>query len=159
MSVTDVHVRPADARDQEALCAFNAAIALETEALRLDPATLARGVSEGLADPRRARYFVAEVDGAIAGCLMLTLEWSDWRAGYWWWIQSVYVDRPFRRSGVYRAMHSHVAALAAATGDVVGLRLYAERHNLTAHRTYLALGMRDSHYQVFEQLTSEQGVT
>lgn len=151
MSGGSIIVRAATAADVPVLCAFNAAMALETEALALDSATLQRGVALGLADPARARYFLAEADGQAAGCLMLTLEWSDWRAGFWWWIQSVYVPPAFRRRGVYRALHAHVATLAAAADEVVGLRLYAERENHTAHRTYAAVGMHDSHYVVFEQ--------
>lgn len=159
MNKPDIHVRGANQSDLGVLCAFNAAMALETEALQLDPGTLERGVSQGLAEPTRARYFVAESGGAVAGCLMLTLEWSDWRAGNWWWIQSVYVHPSFRRCGVYRALHTHVAELASVAADVVGLRLYAERGNHGAHSTYTALGMHDSHYQVFEQLTRQGEVT
>ncbi len=159
MSTGPFEVRAATATDLAVLCAFNAAMALETEALALDPATLERGVALGLADPARARYFVAESRGLAAGCLMLTQEWSDWRAGFWWWIQSVYVPPACRRHGVYRALHAHVAALAAAAEGVVGLRLYAERDNHGAHRTYVAVGMQDSHYQVFEQLTRSAPVT
>ena len=155
MSTDDIRVRAGTHADLAVLCAFNAAIALETEALQLDPATLERGVALGLADAARARYFVAESGGRVAGCLMLTLEWSDWRAGFWWWIQSVYVHPECRRRGVYRALHTHVAQLAASAADVVGLRLYAERDNHGAHRTYAAMGMHDSHYQVFEQLTGK----
>lgn len=153
MKPRDIAVRAGTAADLATLCCFNAAMALETEALRLDPVTLERGVAAGLADPERARYFIAQSADAVAGCLMLTMEWSDWRAGFWWWIQSVYVAPEFRRRGVYRALHTHVAELAADAEGVVGLRLYAEHANAVAHRTYLALGMLDSHYQVFEQLT------
>lgn len=153
MTDPEILVRAAVAGDKARLCAFNAAMAKETEQLELDAATLERGVAEGLADPGRARYFMAECDGQVAGCLMLTLEWSDWRAGFWWWIQSVYVAPGFRRRGVYRALHTHVAKLAASVADVVGLRLYVERANRGAQETYAALGMHDSRYLVFEQRT------
>jgi len=153
MTDSKILVRAAVAGDLAHLCAFNAAMARETEGLELDGATLERGVAQGLADAARARYFVAECEGQPAGCLMLTLEWSDWRAGFWWWIQSVYVAPGFRRQGVYRALHTHVANLASSVVDVVGLRLYVERANLGAQQTYAALGMHDSRYQVFEQHT------
>ncbi len=151
MSGSPILVRAALPHDLALLCDFNAAMARETEGLDLDAATLERGVAEGLADPGRARYFMAECDGQVAGCLMLTLEWSDWRAGYWWWIQSVYVVPGLRRRGVYRALHTHVGELAASVAGVVGLRLYVERANVGAQRTYGALGMHDSGYLLFEQ--------
>jgi len=147
-------VRRADTADLDTICAFNAAMALETEGRSLDPGTLRRGVEGGLADSSRARYFVAEWAGEASGCLMLTLEWSDWRAGFWWWIQSVYVRPEARRAGVYRALHAHVLVLARQDPEVVGLRLYVERNNQIAHNTYEALGMHDAHYGVYEQLSS-----
>lgn len=153
MTDSGVVVRAAVAADLADLCRFNAAMARETESLELDTRTLEKGVALGLADPSRARYFVAECAGQTAGCLMLTLEWSDWRAGFWWWIQSVYVEPRFRRRGVYRALHTHVAELAASVADVVGLRLYVERANTGAQQTYEALEMHDSRYLVFEQRT------
>ncbi len=147
-----VHVRPANSADIDALCAFNAAMALETEGRELDSETLRTGVGKGLADPSRARYFVAERGAAVVGCLMLTQEWSDWRAGFWWWIQSVYVLPDQRRTNVYRTLHAHVLELARSDAEVIGLRLYVERGNSGAQRTYLAQGMVDAHYCVFEQV-------
>ena len=87
---------------------------------------------------------------------MLTYEWSDWRNGLWWWIQSVYVKPECRRQGVYRALYAHVQALAENDGDVQGIRLYVEKENQTAQQTYLSLGMHDSHYRVFEQTTRKR---
>lgn len=153
MTQSTVVVRAALPGDLAHLCAFNAAMARETEGLELDAATLERGVAQGLADPARARYFMAECEDRLAGCLMLTLEWSDWRAGFWWWIQSVYVAPGFRRRGVYRSLHTHVAVLASSVADVVGLRLYVDNVNTGAQRTYEALGMYESRYQLFEQHT------
>ncbi len=134
------------------------AMARETEHKALDPDTVRAGVARGIADPRRARYFVAMHDaqagrdtlGRPVGTLMLTSEWSDWRNGDWWWIQSVYVLPDARRQGVYAALYRHVEALARATSDVVGLRLYVERDNAAALRTYERLGMADAGYRVFE---------
>ena len=126
-------------------------MAWETEHKRLDPTTIRRGVAEGVADPMRARYFIAERDGVAAGTLMLTTEWSDWRAGWWWWIQSVYVDPDFRRRGVYRALYAHVLALAEADPEVRGLRLYVEQENTNARRTYEYLGMQNPGYAMYEK--------
>jgi GNAT superfamily N-acetyltransferase len=138
-----------DDRDWLADCAV--AMALETEHKRLDPRTVRAGVAAGIADPATARYFVATVAGGTpAGTLMLTREWSDWRNGDWWWIQSVYVVPANRRRGVFAALYRHVEARARATPGVVGLRLYVERGNAAARGTYLALGMAVAGYDILE---------
>lgn len=145
-------------RDWLADCAI--ALAWDTERKRLDPDTIRAGIAAGLADPAKARYFVAMHDAALAGAetigiavgtLMLTSEWSDWRNGDWWWIQSVYVLPSQRRQGVFAALYRHVEAQARASSGVIGLRLYAEQDNATAHHTYAALGMHDAGYRMFEQ--------
>ena len=153
-------VRPAVPADTDLLAQWAAAMAWETEHKRLDPGTVRAGVAAGIADPRRARYFVAMDDAAVAGhetiatavgTLMVTREWSDWRNGDWWWIQSVYVPPEQRRRGVFAALYRHVEAQARATPGVVGLRLYVERHNEAAQRTYAALGMVDAGYALLER--------
>ena len=148
--MTDLSVRAATAADVDLLATWAEAMAWETEHKQLNPSTVRRGVALGLADPARARYFVAEREGQPAGTLMLTTEWSDWRAGWWWWIQSVYVPPAHRRGGVLRALYRHVHAQAAATKEVCGLRLYVERDNAVAQKTYESLGMEDAGYRMFE---------
>ena len=154
-----LRIRDADADDRVLLTQWASAMAWETEHKRLDPATLAAGIAAGLEDPARARYFIAMSEVALAGretiaeavgTLMLTREWSDWRNGDWWWIQSVYVPAARRRQGVFAALYRHAEALARATPGVVGLRLYVERDNENAQRTYVALGMVDAGYRIFE---------
>jgi ribosomal protein S18 acetylase RimI-like enzyme len=153
-------IRDAVAADLELLAQWAQAMAWETEHKRLDADTVRAGVAAGLADPGRARYFVAMHDAALAGhetvgiatgTLMLTREWSDWRNGDWWWIQSVYVAPAHRRQGVFAALYRHVEAQARATPGVVGLRLYVEKANAAAQRTYAALGMQDAGYAMYEQ--------
>jgi RimJ/RimL family protein N-acetyltransferase len=146
-----LRVRPARASDLEALVAFNRAMAHETERKRLDAATVRRGVRRALRDAGRGRYFVAERGGRIAGALLLTREWSDWRDGWFWWIQSVYVEPSERRRGVYTSLHRAILSRARSSRDVVGIRLYVEQHNRRAQRVYAALGMRPAGYLVFEQ--------
>ncbi len=151
-------IRPAVATDAAWLAACAIAMAQETEAKALDAQTVQAGIEAGLADPAKARYFVAMHDaragadtlGVPAGTLMLTREWSDWRNGDWWWIQSVYVMPEFRRHGVFAALYHHVEALARATPGVIGLRLYVEHHNAAAQAVYARLGMRDGGYRVLE---------
>ncbi|UZW60924.1 GNAT family N-acetyltransferase [Lysobacter enzymogenes] len=157
--MTHLRIRDAAPADCDLIAQWMLAMAWETEHKRLDPATVHAGVGAGLADPAKARYFVAmreaqtaghETIAVPAGTLMLTREWSDWRNGEWWWIQSVYVDPTQRRQGVYDALHSHVAALAQADPAVIGLRLYVERENIAAQNTYRSQGMDESGYRIYE---------
>lgn len=144
-------VRSATGDDAELLVAFNLAMAEESEDKGLDPDTLRRGVEHLLADASDGRYLVAERNGEVAGSLMITYEWSDWRNGRFWWIQSVYVQPRHRRCGVYRALHEHVRNLAGSDPQACGLRLYVERENTGAMATYQALGMVETHYRIYEE--------
>lgn len=146
-------VRPAGVDDVPRLCDWACAMALETEHKRLDPATVEAGIRAVLEQPGRGAYLVAERHGEAAGTLMLTYEWSDWRNGDWWWIQSVYVAPEHRRQGVYAALYRHVHARAEMTPRVCGLRLYVERDNAAAQRTYERLGMVDAGYRMYEAPT------
>lgn len=146
-----LQVRAASPGDVARLVEWACAMAFETEAKRLDPDVVRRGIDAVLGQPGRGRYFVA-CDGDVpVGTLMLTYEWSDWRCADWWWIQSVYVDPAHRRRGVYRALYAHVLAQARAAEGVCGIRLYVEKENTAAQSTYAALGMGDAGYLMFEQ--------
>jgi len=125
-------------------------LATETEGLRLDPECVRTGVKALLADSAKGVYYVAEVEGTIAGQLMITYEWSDWRNGNIWWLQSVYVRKEFRRQGVFRELFRFLESLARAQKDVCGLRLYMHAENRTARRSYEKLGMKRTQYEVFE---------
>lgn len=144
-----VLLRDATPADVEALVEFNAAMAWETEHKRLDPAVLRPGVAAVFDDPRRGFYLVAEREGAVIGGLLVTYEWSDWRCGDWWWLQSVYVRPPARGQGVFRALFDAVVVRAQAA-RAVGLRLYVEQHNHAAQRTYERLGMRHDSYRMMD---------
>ena len=145
-----VRVRRATAEDLDTLVRFNAAMAQETESITLDPTRLRTGVAALLQDSSRGFYLVAELDGQVAGQLLITTEWSDWRSAYFWWIQSVYVAPDHRRRGVYRALDGHVRAEAQRRGDVCGIRLYVEQDNWIAQQVYTNLGMVRSHYDLYE---------
>ncbi|MEM9531275.1 MAG: GNAT family N-acetyltransferase [Pseudomonadota bacterium] len=147
-----VMVRLATGEDAGTIAEFNVAMAQETEEKALDPSTIIEGVAAGLSDPARGSYYLAEAGGEPAGCLLITLEWSDWRNGWFWWIQSVYVAPKFRRHGVYSKMYNHVRSEARAADNVVGFRLYVEVENETAQATYRAMGMEESRYRMFEAL-------
>ena len=144
-------LRRAVPADAPVIVEYNRRLAEETEGKALDLRVLAAGVAAGLADPLKARYFVAEEDSQVVGQLMLTTEWSDWRNGWVWWIQSVYVRPDARRRGVFRALFEHVLAEARGEPDVVGLRLYVEQDNGSAQQTYARLGMDRTAYLVFER--------
>ena len=144
-------VRPARLDDAPAIVEFNRRLALESEQKELDPATLAKGVDAILRDPRLGRYFVAVAGPRLVGQLAVTEEWSDWRNGSIWWLQSVFVDDAWRRRGVFRLLLDEVCALGRETG-VIGLRLYVERHNERAQATYARSGFRDAGYAVMERI-------
>lgn len=151
-------IEPATAADAATIAAFNVALAAESEHLVLDPPTVAAGVRAVLADCSKGRYFVARLtngpaSGTVIGQLMVTIEWSDWRNGPMWWVQSVYVHSDHRRQGVFRSLFRYVLAAASAEGVPV-VRLYVEQDNAVARATYASLGLRDSGYLVLETVLS-----
>jgi len=148
---TGIGVRPGTAADVDVLVEFNLAMARESEDKGLDPERLRRGVTRLLATPQDGFYLIAEAERRPVGALMVTFEWSDWRDGRFWWIQSVYVTPAWRRRGVYTALHERVRALAGADGRACGIRLYVERDNRGAMATYQHLGMRETHYRLYEE--------
>jgi GNAT superfamily N-acetyltransferase len=145
-----ITVRPATPADLDTLVAGNIAMALEAEHKRLDPATVQHGVKAVFDVPGRGRYFVAEIGGKVVGQAMHTYEWSDWRNGSFWWLQSVYVAPVARRTGVFREIYRFIERLAKDTPGVCGLRLYVELDNETAQETYRRCGMVDAGYLVME---------
>ena len=143
-------VRQAKASDALFIVNGNLQSAWETEQRRLAPATVTAGVAALLNDAAKGIYFVAEADGQPVGQLLITPEWSDWRNGDFWWIQSVFVLEPFRGRGIFRALFEHVHALAQARHDVCGLRLYVEANNSRAQEAYRRLGLAKTDYELFE---------
>ena len=137
--------------DVAAIVEFNTALALESEGITLEPETLRAGVDAVLADPhKKGFYLLAAIDGRQLGQLMVTYEWSDWRNGWIWWVQSVYVREEYRRQGIYRALYTELRDLARRRGDIRALRLYVMRENQIAKRTYAATGMAPSEYDLYE---------
>lgn len=142
--------RDACLSDTDRIVEFQLAMARETEDFELDAAICTRGVRALFDGSDKGRYYVAEDDGAVVGSLMITTEWSDWRAGTVWWIQSVYVDPAHRNKGVYAGLYAHVKRLMDGNPDIRGIRLYVDRRNTRAQEVYRRLGMNGDHYQVFE---------
>lgn len=147
-----IRVRRAVAGDLDRIVTFNQAMARETENRELADATIRPGVEGLFYSPQYGFYLVAEAAGSVVGSLMVTFEWSDWRNGLIWWIQSVYVQSDWRRHGIYRRLYRHVKQLAEAQGSVRGFRLYVEKGNTIAQRTYASLGMHESDYRLFEEM-------
>ncbi|HEX5223167.1 MAG TPA: GNAT family N-acetyltransferase [Verrucomicrobiae bacterium] len=143
-------IRKAKPADAATIAMFNRNLAWETEKLKLNRSLVGRGVRALLKDPGKGIYFVAEQDGQVIGQLMITYEWSDWRNGNIWWIQSVYVASEFRQRRVFRRLFKHVKKLGRSRRDVCGLRLYVEKNNHRAHRAYERLGMKHTHYEIYE---------
>ena len=150
--MSQVTYRKAEPRDADTIAHFNAAMALETEHKALLPEVIGAGVRRLITTPSMGFYVVAESGGKVVACLMITNEWSDWRNGLFWWIQSVYVEEAFRRQGVYRRMYEFVQDLAKAESGVCGFRLYVEKDNEVAQQTYASLGMGQTDYLIYEEL-------
>ena len=148
---SDILIRPGEQRDIETLTRFNIAMARETENKRLSHDVASSGVRQMLGHPEWGFYVVAETDGFLVGSLMVTAEWSDWRDGFFWWVQSVYVEPAYRRKGIYRRLYAHVKAMAVERNDVCGFRLYVEQENTAARATYASLGMRETSYRMYEE--------
>jgi GNAT superfamily N-acetyltransferase len=153
--ILQIQIRKAAPGDAETIVEFNAQLAQETEGRALDRATLRQGVDQLLVDPARGFYWLAEVKGQIVGQLLITYEWSDWRNGWFWWIQSVYVRREWRGRGVFAELYQFIEQQASDRPDVCGLRLYVEGDNARARRTYERLGMKPTSYQIYETDFSE----
>ena len=145
-------IRLAEKTDAAALVNFNQAMARETEGKTLDAQILQSGVESVFHDEKKGFYVVAEENGRIVGGLMITFEWSDWRDGWFWWIQSVYILPEFRGQGIYRLLYDFVKEAAREKQDVCGFRLYVEKENVRAQRVYEKLGMEATYYLMYEEM-------
>jgi len=146
----NINIRPATVADTAVIARFNALIAAETEHITLDEGRLQKGVAALLKDSSKGLYFLAEMNDLAVGQLMITYEWSDWRNGTFWWIQSVYVEAHARETGVFKSLFEYIHSLASRRPDVCGLRLYVDENNARARQTYARLGMKESHYRMYE---------
>jgi len=152
----EVQVRRGEIKDIEIIAELNTAMAWETEQKPLNPATIRRGIRAVLNDSDYGFYVVAESGGEVIGCLMITYEWSDWRSGRFWWIQSLYVKPSFRRHGVFKQLHDFVKAQALQHPEVCGVRLYVEQSNHAAQQAYRQIGMTPTTYQIYEEMLRQR---
>lgn len=146
----NLKIRKANKSDIETIAQFNINMAMETENKVLPREIITKGVETMINNPHMGFYLTAEVEGQIAGSLMVTTEWSDWRNGLFWWVQSVYVVEEFRRKGIYSALYKYVKDLSKDE-NVCGFRLYVEKENTVAQKTYENLGMVETHYLLYEE--------
>jgi GNAT superfamily N-acetyltransferase len=151
----NIKIRPGLLFDIDTIADFQVKMAFETEnGLKLDPPTVNKGVSAVMDDPSKGKYWLAEVDGNVVGCLLTVPEWSDWRNGTVLWIHSVYVMPEFRKHGVFKALYEHLKEMVNTSGDLRGLRLYVDKSNARAQEVYQKLGMSDDHYSLYEWMKS-----
>jgi ribosomal protein S18 acetylase RimI-like enzyme len=143
-------IRRATPADAAIIAAYNAALAAETEQLELNGDRLLQGVKVVLQDPAKGFYTLAEVEHTVVGQMLVTMEWSDWRNGVFWWIQSVYVSPQHRRRGIFKRLYEHILQEAKALGTVCGLRVYVEKTNVTAQKTYQRHGLQKTGYDMYE---------
>ncbi len=144
-------VRTGEEKDIDTLVKFNVALAQESERKQLSPPIVAQGVQTLFKNPQHGFYVVAEIADEVVGCCMVTYEWSDWRCGLFWWIQSVYVKQEFRRQGIFRKLYEFLKQRASHEQNVCGFRLYVEKSNHTGQNTYAGVGMKQSPYKFYEE--------
>jgi len=150
--MTEIKIRTTTIADADIITECNQLMAIETENKKLIDDVISNGVRRLMAQPQYGFYLIAEKGEQIAGTCMITSEWSDWRDGLFWWVQSVYVKPAYRKQGVYRAMYNKIQTLAAAQPDICGFRLYVEKDNKIAQKAYEALGMSATDYLLYESL-------
>jgi ribosomal protein S18 acetylase RimI-like enzyme len=151
-----ITIRPATREDAATILSFQLSMAEETEAIALDKLIVSKGIAALFDDPGKGIYYVAQAGEKVIGCFLVTYEWSDWRNGVIWWLQSVYVEAGHRRKGMFRKMYDHITRTIDRDPSVVGLRLYVEKNNERAQRVYRSLGMNGDHYTVFEKMKTKQ---
>ena len=145
-------IRKAAISDIPVLVSFQQALAKESEGVDLDPVNLEKGMRAMFAEPWKGFYNVVEDKGTLIGCHMITFEWSDWRNGMVWWLQSVYVSESHRKKGVFRIMYENITRLIDQDPAIVGMRLYVDKSNTRALKVYESMGMNGDHYTVYERM-------
>jgi ribosomal protein S18 acetylase RimI-like enzyme len=146
----DLSIRKAQRSDIPTLIIFQQELARETESLELNPVILRDGMSAMFDDPSKGEYYLAEANSEIVGCHMVTYEWSDWRNGMVYWLQSVYVKPAYRKHGVFKKMFTNLMSTIRQDPGIAGLRLYVDKTNERAQQVYGAMGMNGDHYTVYE---------
>ncbi len=145
-----ITIRKATIADIPFLVAIQQKLAQETENVTLDNAILHKGMQAMFDDPSKGFYNVVEDNGVVIGCHMITYEWSDWRNGLVWWLQSVYVIESYRKQGIFKLMYENIVRIIQNDSSLIGLRLYVDKTNARAMKVYESMGMNGEHYTVYE---------
>jgi len=145
-----ISIREAKEKDISILIDFQQRLANESEGVKLDGTILHAGLQAMFDDPAKGIYYVVEDGEEIIGCHLITYEWSDWRNGLIWWLQSVYVKESHRKKGIFKMMYDNILRIIKADSNLIGLRLYVDKTNARAIKVYESMGMDGSHYTVFE---------
>lgn len=145
-----MNIRKALNKDIDVIARYNYNLAYETENKILDMNILTKGVEAIIKDENKGIYNVCEINGEVVGQIMYTFEWSDWRNGTFLWIQSVYVNKEFRGMGVFKALYKFIRDIADNDNNICGIRLYVEKENTIAKKTYKNIGMKECNYYIYE---------
>ena len=140
-------VRPATPADIDTLVAFTLSEALDAERRTLSRTEVQRGVAGAFVTPPKARYWVAEAEGNVVGAASIVTEWSNFRGGDYWWIQSLYIVPERRGTGLVDVLLRHLVDEARAAG-ALDLRLYGFNTNDRALRAYQRFGFREAPYLI-----------
>lgn len=145
-----MNIRKALNKDIDVIARYNYNLAYETENKILNMNILTKGVEAIIKDENKGIYHVCEINGEVVGQIMYTFEWSDWRNGTFLWIQSVYVNKEFRGMGVFKALYKFITDIADNDNNICGIRLYVEKENTIAKKTYKNIGMKECNYYIYE---------
>lgn len=140
-------IRPAVVGDSQSLVSFTIAEALDAERRSLIRTDVQRGVAGAFLTPPKARYWVVESHGTLVGSCSIVTEWSNFRGGDYWWIQSLYIAPEHRGTGLVNTLLRHLVQEAKA-GGALDLRLYGYNTNARALRAYQRFGFRESPYLI-----------
>ena len=145
-----IKIRDASILESEIIINFQTNMALETENLKLEKSSVRKGINAVFKDSSKGKYYVAEENDRIVGSLLTTFEWSDWKNGIILWIQSVYIIPEYRRKGIFKKMYSYLKKMVEESNGLIGLRLYVNKTNIIAQKTYEKIGMDSEHYKLYE---------
>ena len=145
-----MNIRKALNKDIDVIARYNYNLAYETENKILNMNILTKGVEAIIKDENKGIYHVCDMNGEVVGQIMYTFEWSDWRNGTFLWIQSAYVNKEFRGMGVFKALYKFIRDIADNDNNICGIRLYVEKENTIAKKTYKNIGMKECNYYIYE---------
>jgi hypothetical protein len=145
-----IKIREASLNDLATLADFQLKLASESEGISLNKSIVIDGLTALINDRSKGVYYLALDDKTPVGCYLITYEWSDWRNGMVWWLQSVYVPEAYRNKKVFNTMFSNIHRMIDMDPTILGLRLYVDKTNTIAQKVYSRLGMNGDHYTVFE---------